>query len=44
MLRGELYARADALIPEGDRYVLRATKASTFRLKHDKMTPDEPEV
>lgn len=43
MVHGGLYARADALVPEGGRYVLRETKASTFRLKHDKVTPDSPE-
>lgn len=43
MTRGELYARADALIPEGSRYVLQETKASTFPLKTDKVTPGKPE-
>lgn len=43
MVHGELYARADALLPEGGKYVLRETKASTFPLKSDKVTPDEPE-
>ena len=33
MIHGGLYARADALIPEGEGYVLRETKASTFKLK-----------
>jgi hypothetical protein len=40
MVCGGLYARADALVPEGDRYVLRETKSSTFPLKKDKVTPD----
>lgn len=43
MVHGGLYARADALVPEGGRYVLRETKASTFRLKNDKVTPGAPE-
>ena len=43
MVHGELYARADALVSDGGRYVLRETKASTFRLKKDKVTPDAPE-
>jgi CRISPR/Cas system-associated exonuclease Cas4 (RecB family) len=43
MVHRGLYARADALIPEGNRYVLRETKASTFPLKKDKVTPDVPE-
>jgi hypothetical protein len=43
MLRGDLYARADALVPEADGFVLRETKASTFPLKPDKATPDQPE-
>jgi Domain of unknown function(DUF2779) len=37
-----LYARADALIPDGGGYVLRETKASSFPLKKDKVTPDDP--
>ncbi len=43
MYNAGLYARADALIPDGDGYVLRETKASTFPLKKDKITPDVPE-
>jgi len=43
MVHGELYARADALIPEGAGYVLRETKAKTFPLKKDKVTADVPE-
>ncbi len=43
MAHGGLYARADALIPEAGRYVLRETKASTFPLKSDKVTPGTPE-
>lgn len=38
-----LYARADALIPDGGSYILRETKAKTFPLKRDKVTPDAPE-
>jgi hypothetical protein len=43
MVHNGLYARADALVPEGGRYVLRETKASTFPLKNDKVTPGVPE-
>ncbi len=43
MVHGDLYARADALLPEGGKYVLRETKASTFPLKSDKVTPGAPE-
>lgn len=43
MINNGLYARADALLPEGGRYVLRETKASTFPLKKDKVTPAAPE-
>jgi len=43
MVRDNLYARADALIPSGTGYILRETKASTFPLKKDKVTPDAPE-
>lgn len=43
MTCGGLYARADALIPEGSRYALQETKASTFPLKKDKVTPAPPE-
>ena len=43
MVRSGLYTRADALVPEGGRYVLRETKASTLRLKSDKVTPGAPE-
>lgn len=39
----DLYARADSLVPEGSGYVLRETKASSFPLKKDKVTPDQPE-
>ncbi len=37
MVHSGLYARADALLPEGSRYILRETKASTFPLKSDKV-------
>jgi Domain of unknown function(DUF2779) len=44
MFRDGLYARADALIPSPTGgYILRETKASTFPLKPDKMTPGKPE-
>ena len=43
MYYGGLYARADALVPESAGYALRETKASTFPLKKDKVTPDSPE-
>ncbi|MBI3085806.1 MAG: DUF2779 domain-containing protein [candidate division NC10 bacterium] len=43
MAHGGLYARADALLPEGGRYLLRETKASTFPLEKDKVTPADPE-
>jgi hypothetical protein len=43
MVHGEIYARADALVPEDRAYVLRETKASTFPLKKDKVTPDAPD-
>jgi len=40
---GPLYIRADALLPANDGYLLSETKAKTFPLKKDKVTPDEPE-
>jgi Domain of unknown function(DUF2779) len=44
MFRDGLYARADALIPSpAGGYILRETKASTFPLKKDKVTPAAPE-
>ena len=43
MVRNGVYARADAVIPESNVYVLRETKASTFPMKADKTTPGEPE-
>jgi len=43
ILHNGLYARADALIPEGNGYILRETKASTFALKADKATPGLPQ-
>jgi hypothetical protein len=44
MVRAGVCARADALIPDPfGGYVLRETKASTFPLKKDKITPDKPE-
>jgi hypothetical protein len=42
MMYAGLYARADALIPDGERYNLRETKASTFPLKPDGITPKQP--
>jgi hypothetical protein len=44
MLRDDLYVRADALVPLAEGYALRETKASTFPLKADKVTPDEPKA
>jgi hypothetical protein len=44
MIRDGLYARADALVPApAGGYIIRETKASTFPLKKDKVTPDIPE-
>ncbi len=43
MYHAGIYARADALVPESGGYVLRETKASTFPLKKDKVTPAAPE-
>lgn len=43
MASGALYARADALLARPGSYVLRETKASTFPLKSDKVTPDAAE-
>lgn len=40
---GPLYVRADALLPSDDGHVLSETKAKTFPLKSDKITPAEPE-
>jgi hypothetical protein len=42
MYREGLYCRADALVPVEGGYALRETKASTFPLKTDKVTPDKP--
>jgi hypothetical protein len=42
LMHAGLYARADALLPRASGYVLRETKASTFRLKKDKQTPETP--
>jgi hypothetical protein len=42
MVHRGLYARADALVSDGDGYILRETKASSFPLKADKATPDKP--
>lgn len=38
-----LYIRADAILPTPDGLVLQETKASTFPLKRDMVTPDAPE-
>lgn len=43
MTHEELYARADALVYANGNFVLRETKASTFPLKKDKVTPADPE-
>lgn len=41
----DVYARADALIPAfAGHYVLQETKASSFPLKNDKVTPSKPET
>jgi hypothetical protein len=42
MVHGGLYARADALVCDTGGYILRETKASSFPLKKDKVTPDKP--
>jgi len=42
LLAEDLYARADALLPRNEQWVLRETKASTFPLKKDRRTPDAP--
>lgn len=42
---GDVYARADALLPiTGSQHALQETKASTFPLKDDKVTPGKPEA
>lgn len=42
---GDFYARADALIPAfAGHYVLQETKASSFPLKDDKITPSKPDA
>lgn len=44
LVHGDLYARTDALIPlVPGHYVLQETKASSFPLKDDKITPAKPE-
>ena len=43
MVRDNLYARADALVPSNGGYALRETKSSTFPLKKDNVSPDAPE-
>lgn len=43
MFFSEFYSRADALIPEPGGYVLRETKASSFPLKNDKVSPGKPD-
>ena len=41
---GDFYARADALVPTfAGHYVLQETKASSFPVKDDKVTPGNPE-
>lgn len=41
---GDIYARADALLPLPlNQHALQETKASTFPLKDDKVTPGKPE-
>jgi hypothetical protein len=43
LVRDDLSARVDALIPAAKGYVLQETKASTFPLKADKVTPGKPD-
>lgn len=43
MFHDSLYARADALVREQGGLVLRETKASSFPLKSDKVTPNKPD-
>ena len=43
MAHGGLYARADALIPKGKKYILQETKSSSFPLNKKDDTPDTPE-
>ncbi len=40
LVYADVYARADALVAKNDAYILRETKASTFRLKKDGETPE----
>jgi len=42
MAHADLYARADALVPQATAYILRETKTSTFPLKSDGVTPGPP--
>jgi hypothetical protein len=45
LVHDDFYARTDALIPfSPGRYVLQETKASSFPLKDDKITPAKPEA
>lgn len=44
MYFNDVYARADALIPMEGGYMLQETKATTFPLKKDKVTPDKPDM
>ncbi len=44
MVYGALYARADALVSDKNGYILRETKASSYPLKADKVTPDKPDA
>lgn len=43
LVRDELYCRLDALVPVDGGYAIQETKASTFPLKSDKVTPAKPE-
>jgi hypothetical protein len=43
LVRDQLYARADALIPAATGYTLQETKSSTFPLKKDKLTTGKPD-
>jgi hypothetical protein len=43
LVRDDLSVRADALVPTSKGYVLQETKACTFPLKPDKVTPGKPD-
>lgn len=41
-IRDQLYCRADAVVRSNGHYKIQETKTSTFRLKKDKITPEQP--